>query len=190
MEVLVTPSRDRWNSEMGLRSTVHVLGELTVRILSWIRISRFLWWRFSSLQVAIGKAMRWSLDQRSRILGDLMVKIFSWYHVSWVWTSFLWISRSVKLRNGVFVVLWFFTTCPLDPMARIISPFLISQFRHFAIFPLWDFATSQFHHFAISPSYDEGSQAFKSQSKKLQNWVRPTYFNISHFASSCSLMNV
>ena len=68
MEILVTPSRDRRSSEMKLRSTVHVLGNPTVMIFSQSRISRFLWWRFSSLQVAIGEAPRWSSDQRSRLL--------------------------------------------------------------------------------------------------------------------------
>jgi hypothetical protein len=39
---------------------VHVLGDPTVLIFSRSRISLFLRWRFSSLQVAIGETPRWS----------------------------------------------------------------------------------------------------------------------------------
>jgi hypothetical protein len=67
-------------------STVHDLGESTVLISSWSRISLFLRWRFSSLQVTIGETLRstvhifWCIDGQDHFmishLADPKMEIF------------------------------------------------------------------------------------------------------------------
>ena len=74
-------------------------------------------------------------------------EIVSRFRISWIWTSFLWISRSVKLWNGVFVVLWSFTTHSslINPGSNVLDHLSILHFASWKdrALPSFEFLVSE-----------------------------------------------
>jgi hypothetical protein len=131
MEVLVTPSFDRRNFEMKLKSTVHDLDESTVAIKSQFCISQFQWSYFLPLQVTSRETPKWSRRSRSHL--DLMAAIKSRFHISqFQWSYFLPLqvtSRETPKWSRR-------SRSHLDLTAVIKSQFHISRFQWLYFLPL------------------------------------------------------
>ena len=124
MGVLITPSRDRWSSEMELRSTVHVLGDPTVLIFSRSRISMFLRWRFSSLQVAIGETPRWSWINGPEQTSIWRLRLFR----DFAYREIERLGNPIPL-NFHSMTWWSFAMCPMDQRSTTV-PDGRSRFLH------------------------------------------------------------